>query len=178
MIKKFIRKRSVEIIFVAMAVISYFLVNPKLEQYYLKEDMDRHFWVYYFIALILLSFTLLIIWTVNKAIKNTKFKDIFIIGAAISLFSLFFHFIIKDITLSINLLGNNGIVEKQFVVNKYDVNGIIIFNSNEQVDNPIMIKNIDKKRILVGQTSIENLKPNDTLVVEFKKGLFGIDYFK
>lgn len=184
MIIKFIKDRATQIIFgitvSLIYAISFFLVEPKLEHYYLYEEIDKYFWTYYFITFALLLAILLVIWILNKTIKDFRLKDLFGIIILLSMFSLFYHPFTKDIILSINLIKSNESIDKSFKIEVYGENKIMIYNNstNEIIDNLTMIKNINKNRILKGHLPIDKLKNGDTLKIEIKKGIFGIEYIK
>ena len=184
MIFKFLKDRYTQIVIIVTLIllfsISLFVIEPKLKQFYLEQEMDKYFWVYYFVTFIIISISLIVFWYLKNTLKAIRIENVsgFIITVAV--FSIFYQTFIKDVVLSLNLLTYNDSVEKTFTIEKFDKDKMFLWNYklHEMLEDSILINKINSKRIAEGKISVFNIENKDSIDVEFKKGLFGIEYFK
>lgn len=180
MMLNFFKNRIFQILTLILLLVIIFIIEPKLDCYYLSDKAEYISRPYYYLTFLILSLTLIGFWFFRKKLREFKTNQIFGFIITVAIFSIFYQIITKDIILSINLLADKNTIEKEYRIVKYKPNKILLFNTslNEVIRDSLIISRIDSKRIINKQISLFKLNDNDTLKVEFTKGLFGLEYLK
>ena len=163
MILKFFKNRIPEIITLIVLLVFIFIIEPILDCYYFSDDVKFISWPYYYLSFLIISLTIIGFWIIKKKLKGIKINHIFGLITTVAIFSIFYQYITKEIILSINLLADKNIIEKEFKILKYNHNKVVLYNSslNELINESCIISCIDSNRIINKQISIFKLKDND-----------------
>lgn len=175
--KAFLSKYKRRIIFwiVFPAIVLYFV--PKQNDYYLEDDINSfrtvHFtpflvWIFAAISLIILALLLL----KTRSIKQSYLSFLFCV-AAVGLFLFIFQTIILGTTLFVNRQFTRGVVERKYIV-EYMAGLEEAKSSFFPYD--ISSGHISSDSKLVNELYNRDLNKGDTVVLQLKKGLFGVAY--
>lgn len=175
--KAFLLKHKRRIIFwiVFLAIILYFA--PKQHDYYLDDDIENFKRTYFtsflvWIGVVASVIVLILVFAKTKSIKR----------AGVSLLSVgltltFFLFIFQDLFLSASLFINRqfkrDILQKAYVIS--------YLSGTTQVKDNLIPYDLSAKhstidRKLINKLYIPEIKQNDTVTLQFDKGLFGIAF--
>lgn len=164
-----------------LVLVNMFYFKPIIQNKYLDADV-RAFkdvsWKYSIIVFVIILFAFAgYNYKVNKEKLKIKSVGLFI------LLAFFLSFILKNITDNFLLFINtkidckNTIIVYKVIENKE--NGVYeLYDNKNFISNEDELNKIDKNRIGNKSKSILEYKNNDTVLVEFNKGLLGVIFIK
>jgi len=175
--KEYFKKHKITIIFFLIIIVLSFALIPNERKHYLTENVNDFKENIYWRIMTITSIIVVLIVIIYKEIYKSNLKQImaeFIKLTFVSLvYSLLLQNVIMSIILSINRLKSNEIIKKEYIVIDKIENGHFVAKdlSSERI-----ITNIDFLE-QNAKIEIDKLKIKDTLKIETKKGLFGIEYY-
>lgn len=177
-LKEFLIKHRASIVYwiVFCTIAIYFA--PKQLHYYLDDEVDKFerssFVPFLFWAGAIISITLLVFLIRNQKsflnIVPSFFSGLFIIASI----QFLFYNVFLGITLFLNRLYKHETVKKEFVVNY-----VYGFDKSKKYFFPYDVsnENISSDKKLRNNLYVPGLKQNDTVMLVFYKGLFGVEFY-
>lgn len=157
-----------------------FILKPILKDTYYTDDIfafERNSWKY----TIGISLIIFVVFTFFALKKNKSNKNFMIVNLmSIPLIALFGKGIIDDALLYANLKIKTEKYTKSYVVLRQDLNKVfhIYDNQKEFIVSDEQLKKIDSIRIKNGLESLYRLQNNDTLNINYKRGLLNVKFLK
>jgi hypothetical protein len=174
---KLLNKYKFKIIYIVILSLLLFVFVPNQEDYYLDNDIinfkDKFYWKTSFIVIGIIAFLFFIKLAIKKVALEEKLNKVFasiIIGF---LFAVFFQPIIISSFLYINRCEKVNSITEKYKIMYIEGNDLIAYNKKNK--ETIFARDFNKFLI---KTNINTLKINDTLKLNFEKGLFGIKYIE
>jgi hypothetical protein len=175
--KDYIKKHKITIIFFLMIVVLSFILIPNERKHYLTENVDAFKENIYWKVMTIASIIVIIIIIIYKEIYKNNLKQLMGELIKLSLVCLVYSFFLQNVTMSILLLINRlkskEIIKKEYVV-------IDKIENNHFIAKDLCSERIITERDYIEQNikiKIDKIKVKDTLKIETKKGLFGIEYY-
>jgi hypothetical protein len=161
-----------------IVTLNIFVLNPILKENYFRDDIfdfEENSWKYS-IVICLVLFLIFTFFAFKKNQLNKKF--LFHNLITVSLIAVFGKGLIDDALLYVNLKINVEKYTKSYVVKRYDLNKVfhIYDNKNEFIVFDEQLKKIDSLRMKRNLKSLYLLQNDDTLNVEYKKGLLNVKF--
>lgn len=172
------------VIFITLFSFDWFVMKPRIKEKYLNQDVwnfEKYSWKYSLIAfgLIYLGFVVL------KKIKSKNSNGNSVISYVYLLFSIallgfFFNGLTERTTLYLNSLYNKKTIEKEYIIQRYDNNGIfqLYDEKDEVIASTSELDRINSKRKSKNLIPIYDLKNNEKIIVEYQIGFLNTKYFE
>lgn len=164
------------IILVLLFCLDAFVLKPFIKEHYLDQDLQsfKDFsWRYLLVIAVVIAIV------VSICIKATKIIQII----SVCLYSAFFALWAFRTLLIQILLFTNFQTEREHIINTYEVinhKEAMVFwmdgGKGNSIHDDNAIELIDKKRKAKGLKSIFEYKTGDKVKVEFKRGIFNVNY--
>lgn len=174
---KLLNKYKFQIIYYVILSLLLFLFVPNQEDYYLDNDIsnfkDKYYWKTSFIVIGIIAFLFFLKLIIKKVSLEEKLNKVFVSIIIGFLFAAFFQPIIISSFLYINRCKKvNTITEKYKII---DIEGNNLIAHNKKNKETIWENDFNKFHLKINSNTI---KINDTLKLNFEKGILGIKYIK
>lgn len=157
-----------------------FVIKPILKDNYFTDDVfdfKRNSWKY----TIGISLIIFVVFTIFAFKKNKLNRNFIIFNLmSITLITFFGKGIIDGALLYANLKIKTEKYTKTYIVLRHDLNKVfhIYDNKTEFIVSDEQLKKIDAIRINNSLKSLYNLQNNDTLNINYKRGLLNVKFLK
>ena len=172
------------IFFGAIFCFDWFIMKPHVNEKYLTRDrwnFEFDSWKYTLISVIIvyLFFVSYSLFSSIKSSKKSIFHYIFLLIPTL-LFVFVLDFFIERTALYLNTMFDNDILEKEYVLQKYEQNKVfqLYDNKNEIITGKKELDRIDLGRKSKNLKSIYELNNNDTIIVKYQIGFPKTKYFE
>ncbi|SHK39997.1 hypothetical protein [Chryseobacterium polytrichastri] len=175
----------VQIIFVICFIILYllqsFILEPIIKEKYLSDDL-KYFKIYSwkYAVSIFIVIAAIIIFRIRKSFKTHQIPGIILVLVFLGI-SFYFgvHSLIDNSILYINSITEGPKIAKAYeVVNHKEDKTFWLNSNNGSIQDKKDVEKINKSRIRKNLKSIFEYQNNDTVKVEFNKGLININYLE
>ena len=175
--KEYFKKHKITIIFFLIIIVLSFILIPNERKHYSTENVNDFIENIYWRIMTIASIIIILIVIIYKEIYKNNLKQIMEEFIKLTFICLVYSFLLQNVTMSIILLINrlksNEIIKKEFIV-------------IDKIENKHFIaKDLSSERIITDRDclkqnikiEIDKIKTKDTLKIETKKGLFGIEFY-
>ena len=175
--KEYIKKHKFTVVFFLIIIVLSFTLIPNERKHYLTENVEDFKENIYWKVMTIVSIIVILIILIYKEIYKNKLKQLLGELIKLSLVCLVYSILLQNITMSILLLINrlksNEVIKKEYVIiDKIENKHFIAKDlSSERI---ITDRDYEEQNIKI---DIDKIKVKDTLKIETKKGLFGIEYY-
>lgn len=174
----------VQIIFIICFIILYllqsFILDPIIKEKYLSEDL-KHFKTYSwkYTVSIFIVIAAIIIFRIRKSFKTNQIPVIILVLIFLGI-SFYFavHSLIDNTILYINSITEGPKIVKTYKVINHKEDKTFWLHNNGAVQDEKDLEKINKSRIRKNLKSIFEYRNNDTVKVNFNKGLININYLE
>jgi len=175
--KEYIKKHKFTVVFFLIIIVLSFTLIPNERKHYLTENVEDFKENIYWKVMTIASIIVILIILIYKEIYKNKLKQLLGELIKLSLVCLVYSILLQNITMSILLLINrlksNEVIKKEYVIiDKIENKHFIAKDlSSERI---ITDRDYEEQNIKI---DIDKIKVKDTLKIETKKGVFGIEYY-
>ena len=176
---KFLDKYKFNIMYFLVFASLLFLFVPTQEEYYWQSEIEEFKDQYYLKISIIFSVGLILIVGILNMVKKKSLKNnlnsTFTVLILCCWFFFFFQSIIISLILLINRSYENQIIDRKFKVVRIDDNKYIFAKEINNIDFILDQSEYEKHP---NYKNINKLVIGEVIHLNFKKGLFGINYFE